>query len=557
MLPFLFYTYTERDVGLMKLRAGCVRIFLAVAAAVVFAACADASVTVVMKAPAGYKQQGVLPAAAARSIQHAAVAAAELADGVVEEVYENLAVDGYVLVRMNAMTNEDAFVAALARSSNVISVTRDSDITVHAVGESRPVYPKVRAAEVELHLLSYLYNTKMVDAPLDGVDVSQSITYVLDSGLDSTHPGVRPFLTTLNRSFIDEEPGKKKEGLPDWQDYEGHGTGVSGTVAADGSISGIIGVAKGSEIAMFKILNASGRGRQDHMLRGLNALAGERFSGVRAVNMSFGFYSNNSPNKIRKHPVYIAYKALNDMRRFVLVAAAGNEQNIVGKPIDRDPPAGVNWKRGDYAYPGSFTGLKNLVTVASVNGDGAASDFTNYGSTALQFQAPGSKVLVLHSLTDTKFQSDIGIGDGTSISAPHIAAMVTVLAAKNPTATPGQLIGLLKGGIKLPPVEKNGEKICMYGMPSLRMAAGATTLPEDPTPPNTPPASTDVPSTPQKPNPPMIPDPGPTPNPNLPAIPDPNIPPNQRAASGGGGCDAGWGGLTLAFIGALLLRKSA
>ena len=129
MLLSLFYTYTERDVGLMKLRAGCVRIFLAVAAAVVFAACAEASVTVVMKAPAGYKQQGVLPAAAARSIQHAAVVAAELAGGVVEEVYENLAVDGYVLVRMKAVTNEDAFVAALAKSSDVISVTRDSDIT--------------------------------------------------------------------------------------------------------------------------------------------------------------------------------------------------------------------------------------------------------------------------------------------------------------------------------------------------------------------------------------------------------------------------------------------
>ena len=554
MLPFLFYTYTERDVGLMKLRAGCVRIFLAVAAAVVFAACADASVTVVMKAPAGYKQQGVLPAAAARSIQHAAVAAAELADGVVEEVYENLAVDGYVLVRMNAMTNEDAFVAALARSSNVISATRDGDITVRATGKSRSVSFNVRPVEANRRLLPHPYNIPMVEAPLSDVDVSQSITYVLDTGLDSTNPGVLPFLSSLNQNFVVETPSIEVAGAPKWQDYNGHGTGVSGIVAADGTIEGITGVAKGSRVAVFKIMNASGRGRQDLVLRGLNALAGERFSGVRAVNMSFAFSANLSPDKMHKHPVYLAYKALNDTGRFVLVAAAGNDQNIVGRPIDRDPPVDVDWKRGDYVYPGSFTGLQNLLTVASVNEDGAASDFTNYGASALQFQAPGREVLLLHSLLGVEFKDKVGIGSGTSISAPHIAAMVTVLAVKYPAATAGQLIELLKGGIKLPPAEKNGEKICMYGMPSLRMAASATTLPEDPTPP----ASSDVPSTPQKPNPPMTPDPDPTPNPDLPEIPDPDIPSNQRAASGGGGCDAGWGGLTLAFIGALLLlRKSA
>ena len=80
----------------------------------------------------------------------------------------------------------------------------------------------------------------------------------------------------------------------------------------------------------------------------------------------------------------------------VIVVAAGNEGLEVGKPApydDPSDPANPMFRRGQYCYPASFTGLKNLIVVGAAASDGSAADFSNWSPTAVSLAAPGVNIL--------------------------------------------------------------------------------------------------------------------------------------------------------------------
>lgn len=77
------------------------------------------------------------------------------------------------------------------------------------------------------------------------------------------------------------------------QDDNGHGTHVSGTIAARNTGSGVIGVAPGTKLYAVKVLDAAGSGTQSQVICGIDWTAATRTDGnstndISVANMSLG-----------------------------------------------------------------------------------------------------------------------------------------------------------------------------------------------------------------------------------------------------------------------------
>lgn len=508
---------------------------------VLFVSAAFGDVIVRMKAPEAVP--GTVSTAGAESARTmAATMTAAGAGGMVVKVYENLVLDGEVLALMRPAGDEKAFAEALAKDANVGGVAFD-----------RPIYGT--GAEITAKGANN-FNTEMIDAPLAGVDVSGQVVYVLDSGIDSQGPLGHLIDYSLSRAYLDE-PGDA--GMPEWQDYNGHGTFVSSVAVADGKLD-VVGVAPGARVAAMKVLGVNKKGSTEFIVDALNDIAGHQFEGVRAINMSLGYFFPNTPEEIAAgrmagggyDPVYFALEAMDKQDRFVFVTSAGNENFPVGKPVER---GGDDWDAGEYVYPGSYIGLKGLLTVGSVNKDGSASDFSNYSGEFVHFQAPGKGIVGYGSGTSRGgFDELVLFGKGTSMSSPHIAGMVAALSAKDPGLGAAAIIEKMARSTKAAPAMKsNGEPLSKYGTPSLAKAAGIDPAgPGNPDAPDAP--DPGVPGTPDV-EPPADPFPLPGPNPNLPWNPDPTPPSAPIEGEGGSGCDAGLGWGCAALGAALTMRR--
>jgi subtilisin family serine protease len=106
--------------------------------------------------------------------------------------------------------------------------------------------------------------------------------FVLDSGIDATHPDLAPNVNTaLSKSFVPGEDWQVQPGF-----YFNHGTHVAGTIAAADNAYGVIGVAPEAEIVALKVLSEyTGSGDFDWLVDAL-IYAGD--NGADVINMSLG-----------------------------------------------------------------------------------------------------------------------------------------------------------------------------------------------------------------------------------------------------------------------------
>jgi major intracellular serine protease len=79
---------------------------------------------------------------------------------------------------------------------------------------------------------------------------------ILDTGCDSTHPDLKERIVG-GRNFTNDDGGKT--GV--YQDYNGHGTHVAGTIAATQNNNGVVGVAPEANLLIIKVLDKNGSGQ--------------------------------------------------------------------------------------------------------------------------------------------------------------------------------------------------------------------------------------------------------------------------------------------------------
>ncbi|MEA1950533.1 MAG: S8 family serine peptidase [Planctomycetota bacterium] len=255
---------------------------------------------------------------------------------------------------------------------------------------------------------------------------SDIVVGVIDTGVDFTHLDLAANIWTNpgeiagngvdddGNGFIDDIHGYdfvNNDGNP--MDDHGHGTHVSGTIAAAGNNgTGIVGVNWSSSIMGLKFLSASGSGYTSDAVRAVNYATMMRTMydvNVRVTNNSWGGggYSTALNNAIQ---------ASGDAG-ILFVAAAGNS----GSNNDISPQ-----------YPANYN-LSNVISVAATDDDDQLAYFSCYGATTVDLAAPGV------SIYSTRAGGGYTTMSGTSMATPHVAGVAALAWSVDPDATVAEI----------------------------------------------------------------------------------------------------------------------
>ena len=211
---------------------------------------------------------------------------------------------------------------------------------------------------------------------------------VLDTGCDLSHPDLKDRIKG-GRNFTQDDGGSQNI----YQDYNGHGTHVSGTIAASLNQTGVIGVAPEAELLIVKVLDKNGSGQYEWIKNGI-LYAIEQKADI--ISMSLGGPSDDPG-------LHEAIKSA-VQNNILVVCAAGNEG-------DGDD------KTDELSYPACYN---EVISVGAINFERRSSDFTNSNS-EVDLVAPGEEIL------STFLKGKYAKLSGTSMAAPHVSGALALI----------------------------------------------------------------------------------------------------------------------------------
>lgn len=217
---------------------------------------------------------------------------------------------------------------------------------------------------------------------------------VIDTGVESNHPDLKDRIIG-GRNFTTDHHGDPEI----FEDNNGHGTHVCGTIAASLNQEGVVGVAPKANILSLKVLTKEGSGQYDWIINAINYAVdwrGPKNERVRVISMSLG-----GPEDVPE-----LHKAIQNAvnHNVSVVVAAGNEGD------NREDTF-------EYSYPGSYN---EVIQVGAVSNDLTLAPFTNTNS-EVDLVAPG--VEVLSTYLNNKYASL----SGTSMATPHVAGALALI----------------------------------------------------------------------------------------------------------------------------------
>ena len=212
---------------------------------------------------------------------------------------------------------------------------------------------------------------------------------VIDTGIDKDHPDLKSNIEG-GVNFVRKDPTA-------WDDDNGHGTHVAGTIAAVDNEIGVIGVAPEAHLYGVKVLDRRGGGSYSDVIAGLQWAVD---NGMQVTNNSYG--SSGDPGATVKQAFDNAYAA-----GILNVCAAGNEG------------AGEN----TVIYPARY---ESCVAVAATDIDDNRASFSSTGPD-VELAAPG--VNINSTVLGGGYQDG---WNGTSMASPHVAGTAALVLAANP-----------------------------------------------------------------------------------------------------------------------------
>ncbi|MFA8449346.1 MAG: S8 family peptidase [Bacteroidales bacterium] len=207
--------------------------------------------------------------------------------------------------------------------------------------------------------------------------------WVIDTGIDPNHRDLNVDVAN-GRNFCSSYPAGSSS-----EDDNGHGTHVSGTIAAKGTFNGIVGVAAGAYVVPVKVVDAQGSGIPSDCIKGVDYVSYAAKPGD-VVNMSLGFPLSTALDNAVK-------SAAN--KGIIFVLAAGNEQQDAK---NSSPQRVIN---------------QNVIKVAAIDKNSKWAYFSNYGS-CVDVAAPG--VNIISTYKGGRY-ADL---DGTSMACPHVVGLM-------------------------------------------------------------------------------------------------------------------------------------
>lgn len=219
---------------------------------------------------------------------------------------------------------------------------------------------------------------------------------ILDTGIDYTHPDLsRNYKGGYN--FIDNNTDAK--------DFNGHGTHVAGTIAAEDNDIGVVGVSPDASIYSVRVLDFAATGTASDITAGLEWCLDNN---MQIVNMSLGTCEDSIS-------VARAADTLYD-NGILLIAAAGNNGNGQGTGDNIDNPA-------------------KYYSVIAVGATDINDDRASFSSTGpkIELSAPGKDIY--STMPGNKYASM----SGTSMASPHVTGVGALIKSAYPGMTNVQL----------------------------------------------------------------------------------------------------------------------
>jgi len=208
---------------------------------------------------------------------------------------------------------------------------------------------------------------------------------VLDTGIALEHPDLKSAILEA-RDFT--------RSTSQAYDAQGHGTHVSGIIAARRNANGIVGVAPESKIIMAKVLNDEGSGTSADIVAGIRWAVE---TGADILSMSLG--SPEPDGEIHQALLLAISKGV------FVITAAGNE----GPDLDT------------VGYPAGFP---EMVAVGSIDRQKKLSSFSSRGR-QVDIVAPGDQI------TSCYPPRSYAVLSGTSMATPFVSGVVALMLAKH------------------------------------------------------------------------------------------------------------------------------
>lgn len=220
---------------------------------------------------------------------------------------------------------------------------------------------------------------------------------VVDSGVKLDHPDLAGRLLP-GFDFLD--------GAGDVTDLNGHGTQVSGIIAAGANAIGTVGVAPGASVEPLRILDAQGVGTTADSAAAFDRAGTE---GVRIVNASIS----------AARPTITELLAIQRHPDTLFVVAAGNDGQDIDATTTRSYPC-------SYAEP-------NVICVGASDWNDRPARYSNRGRLSVDLFAPGDAIY------SPSVNALYAYMSGTSAAAPMVAGTAALLAGARPELTPLQI----------------------------------------------------------------------------------------------------------------------
>ena len=201
---------------------------------------------------------------------------------------------------------------------------------------------------------------------------------IIDTGISKDHPDLK---ANIKGGVNTIRPGKS------WNDDNGHGSHVAGTVGALNNTTGVVGVGPAVDLYAIKVLNAGGSGYLSDVIEGIEWGVANN---MKVLNMSLGTSSNIQSFH---DAITAAYNA-----GVVLVAAAGNSGGSVN-------------------FPAVYS---EVIAVSATNASNTLASFSSRGP-EVDLAAPGVSVYSTYKGTGYATLS------GTSMAAPHVAGAAALV----------------------------------------------------------------------------------------------------------------------------------
>jgi len=248
----------------------------------------------------------------------------------------------------------------------------------------------------------------------------QVVIAVIDTGIDFDHPDLANTdevekISSDGYDFVNDDN--------DPSDDEGHGTFVSGLIAAKSNNGeGIAGVSWNCKILPLKAIASDGLG-SDSLL--VEAIIYAVDNGADVISMSLGFFRLAPGVELPEVEAALAYAHENGV---VCVASAGNEGSGV-------------------LYPAAFD--EYCIAVAATDYNDSRPSWSNYGP-EVDVAAPGIKIVGpvptwYPGLNWNDFTlPPYGFGKGTSASAAIVSGFVSLIKSVKPWLEPDEIMDIIR-----------------------------------------------------------------------------------------------------------------